>query len=351
MISECVTAESAHHKPLVSIIVPTFNREEHLCWTLADLLSQDCGDVEILVIDQSTHHQIQTEQYLASIADKVQHIRLTTANLPAARNLGVERSHGHIVAFFDDDVKLDGAVISRLIRAYRNPNVWGVSGTVLPSTMTGSSGAVGRSSAEAAASAPLVMVDTFYGCCMSFRRALFEKIGYFDEWIGTQPTAHCEDVEFCLRASRSGLRLYRDPTVNVYHPTASAGGCGNRSSGGEELLYHHLMLGLYCHIKNPRYPGWAGILDAMAYMYRGYILNRGLLSRGLRQNVSRHCLFYRAMMIAARAVRENSRTETPNAKLRGSRVAGPMAILGQTKRGDEAPVPCDMTSQDQRQSQ
>jgi glycosyltransferase involved in cell wall biosynthesis len=41
----------------VSLIIPTYNRENALVNTIGDCLSQDFKDLEIIVIDQTKQHQ------------------------------------------------------------------------------------------------------------------------------------------------------------------------------------------------------------------------------------------------------------------------------------------------------
>ena len=51
------------------------------------------------------------------------------------------------------------------------------------------------------------------GCAMLVRRAVFEEVGYFDEDF----FLYGEDVDFCLRASRSGYQLINVPRAVAWH--------------------------------------------------------------------------------------------------------------------------------------
>ena len=94
--------------PLISVIIPTYRREEALRDSLKDLLQQDYPNFEILVIDQTQTHEPETEKYLEKLAKEgqISWFRLNWASLPGARNYGVRRAKGEIVLFIDDDIQL-----------------------------------------------------------------------------------------------------------------------------------------------------------------------------------------------------------------------------------------------------
>lgn len=71
------------------------------------------------------------------------------------------------------------------------------------------------------------IIDTPYvtGCSMMISRKVVEKIGYLDD----KYYLYLEDLDFGLRAIRSGFRLLYFPPSVVWHKNAgSSGGAGNR---------------------------------------------------------------------------------------------------------------------------
>jgi len=80
--------------PSISVIIPTYRREEPLKDTLDDLLKQDYPDFEVLVIDQTATHSPAIQSYLENLANqhKISWYRLDWASLPGARNYGVRRA-------------------------------------------------------------------------------------------------------------------------------------------------------------------------------------------------------------------------------------------------------------------
>ena len=57
-------------------------------------------------------------------------------------------------------------------------------------------------------------------CFMIIAREVFEKTGYMDE----KYFAYYDDVDFVLRALRSGFRVYYDATINILHKVSSSTG-------------------------------------------------------------------------------------------------------------------------------
>lgn len=61
------------------------------------------------------------------------------------------------------------------------------------------------------------------GCSMMITRQVFEKIGFFDEKF----FVYLEDVDFCLRAKRSGYALMYVPQSMLWHHNAGSSGVGS----------------------------------------------------------------------------------------------------------------------------
>jgi len=76
------------------------------------------------------------------------------------------------------------------------------------------------------------------GCCLLVGSGVFERIGLFDESF----FMYGEDVEYCFRAARLGVKYGVVPEARIFHK-------GSRSSGNNSLFYEyhinrgHLLLG------------------------------------------------------------------------------------------------------------
>ncbi len=89
------------NKPLVSVVIPTYNRADLLNAAIQSVLAQTFTDYEIIVVDDgSTDH---TAQVAAAYGDQVSYIQQKNAGPAAARNKGVEAAQGVFIAFLDSD--------------------------------------------------------------------------------------------------------------------------------------------------------------------------------------------------------------------------------------------------------
>jgi glycosyltransferase involved in cell wall biosynthesis len=89
--------------PLISVVVPTYNRAALIGETIHSILAQSFHNFELLVVsDGSTDH---TETVVTSYRDpRIRLVKQSNSGGPARpRNTGVENSRGKYVAFCDDD--------------------------------------------------------------------------------------------------------------------------------------------------------------------------------------------------------------------------------------------------------
>lgn len=89
--------------PYVSVVIPTHNRPDMLAEALASVRAQTFTDYEIVVVlNGPMTPEIQRSSEIAErLGAKV--TWLERANLPLARNVGIETASGEFVAFLDDD--------------------------------------------------------------------------------------------------------------------------------------------------------------------------------------------------------------------------------------------------------
>jgi glycosyltransferase involved in cell wall biosynthesis len=89
-------------RPLVSVIIPTYNRAALGPEAVASVLAQTWRDYEILVVDDGSTDD--TAEKLAPLAPRVQVLRQPTRRgVSAARNQGVAAARGQWLAFLDSD--------------------------------------------------------------------------------------------------------------------------------------------------------------------------------------------------------------------------------------------------------
>lgn len=259
-------------EPLISVIIPTYGREEALRDSVVDVLKQDYSNYEVLIVDQTPKHKPEIEAYLESQAfsGKIQWYRLDWASLPGARNYAVRRSAGEIILFIDDDVVLEPGFLTAHAKNYQNPEIGAVAGRVFD-RMKMEDSAKGYTQGDGNYTEieylpPQAMdpgiawyyidlvhttkpqeVLTARGCNMSFRREIFTKYELrFDERF--RGSAVREESDFCLHIRKTGYKIWYDPEAHLVHLGEETGGChdiSTRSTKYQFSFYHnHFLLGL-----------------------------------------------------------------------------------------------------------
>ncbi|MTJ06471.1 hormogonium polysaccharide biosynthesis glycosyltransferase HpsN [Anabaena sp. UHCC 0204] len=248
--------------PLVSVIIPTYKREQLLCDSIIDVLKQDYPNFEILVVDQTKTHEPETQTFLKEMAatGKIKLFNLDWASLPGARNYAIKRSAGEIILFIDDDVQLRPEFLTSHVNNYlENPEIGAVAGRVLDREKLATSG--GKLEIEylppAAIDPALFLyhldlvhtikpqqVLTARGCNMSFRQEVFTKYNLrFDERF--RGNAIREESDFCLQFRKTGYKIWYDPEAYLVHLGEESGGCHNISTQSLEYqlnFYHNHFL-------------------------------------------------------------------------------------------------------------
>lgn len=89
-------------KPLVSIVIPHYNRVVRLIETLASVKHQSFTDWEVIVVDDCSPTD-PTEAILAAFPQARVFLQAVNLGPSAARNRGVAEARGRFVAFLDSD--------------------------------------------------------------------------------------------------------------------------------------------------------------------------------------------------------------------------------------------------------
>ena len=87
--------------PLVSVIIPNYNYAQYLPQTLDSVLAQTYPHVEIIVVDDGSTDG--SEAVLREYSDRVSSFQQQREGVSVARNLGVQKSSGQLIAFLDAD--------------------------------------------------------------------------------------------------------------------------------------------------------------------------------------------------------------------------------------------------------
>ena len=98
---ENVSAVCGDRRLSVSVIIPTYQRRDLARRAVESVLAQTVSSFEVIVVDDGSTDG--TDEALAGLDLRVKYHRRTNRGVASARNLGISRSRGEIVAFLDSD--------------------------------------------------------------------------------------------------------------------------------------------------------------------------------------------------------------------------------------------------------
>ncbi|HEX3624933.1 MAG TPA: glycosyltransferase [Verrucomicrobiae bacterium] len=187
--------------PLVSVIVPTFNRPELLVKALRSILNQTFRNFEIIVVNDCG---CDVEPTVAQLGNQpiicLRHE--TNRGLPASRNTGLRAAHGKYVAYLDDDDLYYPEHLQTLL-SYLESHPGTVAYTDANCThqekVNGQWTTVRRDVPYSYDwDNDRILVENFVpSLCFMHEKAFLEKSGYFDETLRRH-----EDWDLWIRLSR-----------------------------------------------------------------------------------------------------------------------------------------------------
>ena len=198
------------------LVTATVDRTAPLEELLRSLAAQTHRDFRLAVVDQNTDDRVAA--LLASHCDlEVLHLR-SARGLSRARNVALPRLTADLVAFPDDDCVYAPDLLERVTERFAaDPGLDGLAGRAVADD--GSSDPTWEAGGAAALDA-----GTLWNRVISFaiflRRDLVERVGPFDERLGLGAGtlwSSGEEVEYVVRAIRSGARIEYDPALTVTH--------------------------------------------------------------------------------------------------------------------------------------
>ena len=203
--------------PVVSAIIPTYNRAHAVCEAIDSVLNQTYSKIEVVVVDDGSTDDTQTQ--LKKYGSRIRVVTQNNAGPAVARNHGIAVSTGELIAFLDSD---DLWLPQKIGRQVALLNKAGLSVPCCLCNIKMRWTDMERTSFEAAHLAPSleegiwVNVDEvlatrflLFNQGIAVRREVLEKIGGFDEdlWL-------LEDHELALRLSLEGPWAFlREPLV------------------------------------------------------------------------------------------------------------------------------------------
>ncbi|GAA0761733.1 glycosyltransferase involved in cell wall biosynthesis [Erythromicrobium ramosum] len=211
-----------------SVIIGTRNRPAELKACLASVVS--ClGPADELIVVDSASDNAEAIKEIAEEAGAL-YLRENIAGAARARNVGIRKASGEVMAFTDDDALVAPDWIERLIFALDNNSVDVVVGPVFELGSNPKRLLITFRSFIADEQKVLFNKrsgDWFdrlafgaigVGANMAVTRHAFKRVGLFDERLGQGRPVCGDDSLFLFSALNYGLTVVNEPLAEVYHP-------------------------------------------------------------------------------------------------------------------------------------
>jgi len=183
------------YKPLISVIIPVYNRRAFLQKAVDSVFAQTYQNIEVIIIDDGSNKL--TRKVLAKYSNpKIRVLRQRHLGVSSARNRGILAAKGELIAFLDsDDIWHPEKLEKQLLYLDKHPEcmicqtdeLWIRNGKRVNPRLKHKK-LHGLFFYE---SLHLCLVTTSSVLC---KKELFEKVGLFDDDLPV-----CEDYDFYLR--------------------------------------------------------------------------------------------------------------------------------------------------------
>ena len=194
---------------MISVVIPAFNAEKTLPLCLRALQQQTLPPGEIIVVDDGSADGTARVAQLAGVVV----ISQPNQGPAAARNSGINTSHGDIVLFTDSDCEPEQTWVEYMAQPFQDASVDGVKGAY----RTRQTRPVARLvQCEFEERYQLLKqhhyIDFVDGHAAAFRKKAVLEVGCFDPSLTEN-----EDVDLSYRLSAAGKRMVFAPSAIVFH--------------------------------------------------------------------------------------------------------------------------------------
>ena len=201
-------------KPMVSVIVPTYNRPERLRAALESINRQQYQDFEVIVVNDGTIpvESIVAEMNLVGRITLVNHDR--NRGLAASRNTGLRLAKGTYIAYLDDDDRLlpdHFATLVTFLERGTHQVAYTDAWRIVEQEVEGVLTEVGRDRPYSYEFDPhrLLVANYIPVLCLMHRRSCLDEVGLFDESLFVH-----EDWDLWIRLAT------RNPFAHLAQTTA-----------------------------------------------------------------------------------------------------------------------------------
>jgi GT2 family glycosyltransferase len=202
---------------------------------------------ELIIVDNnsSDNTQVIVDDFINKSDLNVKYVIERHQGLSHARNMGIQKASGNIIAFTDDDCIVDQHWITAISKEFQSAeSIAGIGGRVELYNKMDRPVSIRVHKEKTIFSSIDRIFNLIIGCNMAFARPVFDEVGMFDTDFGAGTKfASAEDSDFLYRAYKKGLKLIYSPEVLVYHNH------GRRTNEQIKAIYKGYAIGhgaFYC---------------------------------------------------------------------------------------------------------
>ena len=222
--------------PLVSVVIPTYNRAAFVGKAVDSVLNQTFTNYEVIVVDDGSTDD--TREQLNKYGSRIRYIYQENRGVSVARNTGIAASRGEWLAFLDsDDEWQRDYLATQISQATKGPRLCMQSANCLFTSLDGKTetyfeinGAIGAFKEKDY----LLIANAFFFVISHgpwqlgstiFRRDAATKAGLFDTTLTLS-----EDLDSMARVALQGpFGLIKEELVNIYRRCESTGSLTGRA--------------------------------------------------------------------------------------------------------------------------
>ena len=274
-----------------SVVIVTYNSADYIERLLKSIINfNKDSDYEIIVVDNNSEDG--TVKKVLSIKYEVLSIKLirNKENFGFAKgiNIGARETKGEYLLFINPDTEWKSGSVDDFVSIFEQDPKVGVVGVKILNRNLKSEKSAGNFLKTSEVFLTAISLDEVFGVrfspnkrCevdfvsggfMAVRRDLFEKLSGFDENL----FIYIEDMEFCFRVRKGGLKVLFDPSIEIIHESH---GSSNRGFAIQNiykgLLYFHKKHGNIFSYNSVKLLLWT---KALTLVTLGKIINNKYLT-------------------------------------------------------------------------
>lgn len=206
-----------HQTPLISVIIPVYNREKFVSKVVANVFSQNYPAIELIMVDDGSTDG--TRQAIESLPHDIRYFYQPNQGPASARNRGIRDASGEFIAFLDSDDLWPENNLRLLLKEFeQEPGLEVVKGFAQLFTTTEDGNIEYTGHFRNA-------FPDYIGAGL-YRRSAFSKVGLFDPDL-----RFGEDADWFNRAREKEVRMKRTEAI-----TLLVGRHGGNMTEGKNLV-------------------------------------------------------------------------------------------------------------------